>query len=57
MKVTTLLKLGQIGGVLLLAAGVAACTISHSGFTEFFLIGGALYASCRLAAWLRSPHP
>jgi len=50
---TTALKLGQIAGVLLLAAGVTSCTLTHSGFTAFFLIGGLLYGGCRMAAWLR----
>ena len=49
----TRLKLGQIAGVLLLAAGVASCSLKSSSFTILFILGGALYGGCRLAAWLR----
>lgn len=53
MRTETYLKLGQIAGALLLAAGVASCTLREGPMTLFFLIGGLLYAGCRLAVWLR----
>ena len=55
MTITTALKLGQIAGALLLAAGVASCTMKRSDFAILFIAGAALYGGCRLAAWLRRP--
>lgn len=37
----------------MMAAGVTACTLTHEGFTLWFLGGGLLYGGCRLAFWLR----
>jgi hypothetical protein len=50
-----MLKVGQIAGVLLLAAGVASCQLRAEPGTMslLFIFGGALYAGCRLASWLR----
>ena len=49
----TALKLGQIGGVLVMAAGVAACQMNNIESTPFLmLVGGVMYGGCRLAAWL-----
>lgn len=54
MTTSTLLKLGQIAGVLLLAAGVASYIMNKTIPTYWFLSGAMLYGGCRLAAWLRS---
>lgn len=53
MNVTLLLKVGQIAGALLLAAGVASCSMKSSSFAIWFILGGTLYGGCRMAAWLR----
>ena len=59
MSTSTLLKLGQVAGVLLLAAGVASCQMATDGGRGtplLFLAGGLLYGGCRLWAWLRRPQ-
>lgn len=55
MRTETALKLGQVAGVLLLGAGVAAHLLRAEGRTMSLLLlaGLALYGGCRLAAWLR----
>ena len=54
MTIETMLKLGQIAGALLMAAGVAACVMKEIQNTPgLMLAGGVLYGGCRLAAWLR----
>lgn len=53
MTLRTALKLGQIAGVLLLAAGVTSCSLHREGFTLFFVLGALIYGGCRIAAWLR----
>ena len=53
MRTATWLKLGQIAGALLMAAGVAACTLRSDAMPGLFILGVALYGGCRLAAWLR----
>lgn len=55
MRIETYLKIGQIVGVLFMAAGVAACQMDKIESTPtFFMVGGLLYAVCRLAGWLRA---
>jgi hypothetical protein len=54
MNTTTALKLGQIAGALILSAGVAACVQKQIEYTPgLIMIGGLLYAGCRIAAWLK----
>lgn len=56
MRVDTVLKLGQIAGVLMLAAGVTACQLQDDeAMPGLFLLGFLLYAGCRVAHWLRRP--
>lgn len=57
MTFSTTMKLGQIAGALLLAAGVASCSMSGDpqSTSWLFMGGAALYGGCRLAAWLRKP--
>ncbi len=57
MTFDTTMKLGQIAGALLLAAGVASCSLRESPqVMSWLFIGGAvLYGGCRMAAWLRRP--
>lgn len=57
MTFNTAMKLGQIGGALLLSAGVASCTLRGDprSMSWLFISGAVLYAGCRLAAWLRRP--
>jgi hypothetical protein len=55
MTTSRIFKLGQIGGALLMAAGVTGC-ILHSDIRSvswLFILGGGLYGGCRLAAWLK----
>lgn len=59
MNKATLLKLGQVLGVLLLCAGPISC-VAHAdqGTTSWLFIWGAIiYGGCRLAAWLRADKP
>lgn len=54
MTLNTALKLGQILGALLMAAGVAACAMDQIERTPMLLLlGGLVYGGCRLTAWLR----
>lgn len=55
MKFKTLMKLGQVAGVLLLSAGVASCAMGPDPRSTawLFLAGGLMYGGCRLAAWLK----
>jgi hypothetical protein len=55
MTTNRMLKLGQIAGALLLAAGVASCQMRSDPRTMslLFIVGAMLYAGCRLTAWLR----
>ena len=55
MTLNTVLKLGQVVGALLLAAGVASCSMKSAGFAGFFIAGAVVYGGCRLALWLRRP--
>jgi hypothetical protein len=57
VTVTTALKLGQLAGALMLAAGVTACTLRSSSMALWFIAGGLVYGGCRIAAWLRSKQP
>jgi hypothetical protein len=54
MTSVLLLKLGQVAGALLLAAGVASCSMAAEGRTTplLFIAGAVVYGGCRLAAWL-----
>lgn len=53
-----LLKVGQVVGVLVMAAGVAACQMGSIENTPILMIiGGLLYGGCRLAAWFSSKNP
>ncbi len=57
MTTSRTLKLGQVAGALLMAAGVTGC-ILHSDIRSvswLFILGGGLYGGCRLAAWLKKP--
>ncbi len=54
---TKALKIGQVLGVLLMAAGVACVLLGVVGGGAAFVLGGLVYAGCRLTAWLRSPSP
>jgi hypothetical protein len=54
MTSSTAFKLGQIAGALLMAAGVAAWQLRADHVSLYFILGAALYAGCRLAAWLKS---
>ncbi len=55
MTTERLLKLGQIAGALLLAAGVASCQMRSDpqAMSLLFIAGALLYGGCRLTAWLR----
>jgi hypothetical protein len=53
MRTETYLKLGQVAGALLMAAGVTSCSLHGDSTALLFILGGGLYAGCRLAAWLR----
>lgn len=53
MKTETILKLGQILGALLLAAGVTSCTLKEGPMSMLFILGGLVYGGSRIAAWLR----
>lgn len=55
MTFATVMKLGQIVGAVLLAAGVASCSLrtDAQAMSWLFLAGGAVYGGCRLAAWLK----
>ena len=54
MRTETMLKLGQILGFLLMAAGVAVYVMNdRQGFSELMAIGLLVFAVCRLTAWLR----
>lgn len=58
MNFTLAMKLGQIAGAALMAAGVASCQMKHIEYSPaLFLLGGLLYGGCRIAAWLKSPKP
>lgn len=58
MNFTTLMKLGQIAGALIMAAGVASCQMKHIEYSPgLLMVGLALYGGCRIAAWLKSPKP
>ena len=50
----TYLKLGQIAGALLMAAGVTGCIVNTRdvAWMGYWWGGIALYAICRLWAWL-----
>ena len=50
---STLLKCGQIVGALLLIVAYPYHHMTGNGMLWFLIVGGALYAVCRLAAWLR----
>ena len=54
MTTTTALKLGQSAGVVLLCAGVTACTVWHDHFSEAFFLGALLYGGCRFTLWMRA---
>ena len=51
----TTMKLGQIAGALLMAAGVTSCITNPEPMSGSWLLlgGGALYGACRLLAWLK----
>ena len=53
MRTETMLKLGQVAGALLLAAGVTSCSMRAGPMAWLFILGGLTYGGCRLAAWLR----
>lgn len=53
MTLATKLKLGQIAGALLMAAGVTACSLHSVHFPAFFILGALLYAGCRIVAWIK----
>lgn len=58
MNTTTALKLGQVAGVLLMGAGVAAHLLPADNprvASQLLLAGAVAYAGCRLATWLRKP--
>lgn len=58
MNFTLAMKLGQILGVLLMAASVAACQMKHIEYSPgLLMLGGIIFAGCKLAAWLKSPKP
>lgn len=53
MTTVTMLKLGQVAGALLMAAGVAACQMKEIQNTPMLMLAGILlYGGCRLSAWL-----
>lgn len=55
MSTKLLLKLAQVAGALLMAAGMAAHLMDADDYTaRLFLLGGVLYGGARLTAWLRS---
>ena len=58
MKSEQMLKLGQIAGALLMAAGVTSCQLHYDprATSWLFIAGAALYGACRLAAWLDAKH-
>ena len=47
-------KLGQVAGVLLMAAGVAMFLLRSGNFASALLWGAVLYAVCRLVPWLKA---
>ncbi len=49
-----LLKLGQLLGAALLAAGIASCQLGNDTRRTplLFIAGAAIYGACRIAAWL-----
>ena len=54
MRIETWLKLGQILGFTLMASGVGVYVMNdRQGFSALMLLGGLIYASCRMVAWLR----
>lgn len=57
MRFSTAMKLGQTAGALLLAGGVASCTLQADvrSTAWLFIAGATLYGGCRLSAWLRKP--
>lgn len=58
MRRQTVLKLAQILGALIMAAGVASCMIAEPGSDRstawLFIVGATLYGGGRLAMWLRA---
>lgn len=48
------LKIGQIAGALIMAAGVTSCIVDPEPMDSAWLLlgGAALYGACRLVAWL-----
>lgn len=58
MDTTKLLKWGQIAGVLLMGAGVAAHLMRVQDprtASQLLLAGGVVYAVCALTRWMRKP--
>lgn len=54
MSVKTWLKLGQILGFALMAAGVVAFVMGNLLDWPFFMFGGVIiYTVCRMSLWLR----
>jgi hypothetical protein len=56
MRIQTAFKLGQIGGVLVMGTGVALFSIGGHGVLtplRLLVLGGLVYAGCRIALWLR----
>lgn len=57
MRTQTWLKLAQIAGALLMAAGVTGCMLSEPGTERstawLFIVGAMLYGGGRIAAWLK----
>lgn len=58
MRVETALKLAQVAGALIMAAGVASCIAGDPAADRstawLFIVGGVLYGGSRMAAWLRA---
>lgn len=53
MNTKLVLKLGQIGGALMLAGGVTACQMQeHTAMPMLFFSGAVVYGSSRMIAWL-----
>lgn len=56
MNNLTMLKLAQVAGALVMAAGVTSCILSEPGTDRgtswLFIVGAALYGGGRLASWL-----
>ena len=53
MNKKLVLKLGQIGGALMLAGGVTACQMqAHDAMPGLFFSGAVVYGGSRIFAWL-----